>query len=81
MDDSTRAKENSHKDPNSTNSSPAPDLRSTATVAASSWSPSQNQGSIRSSLGLSEHSDSEFSTVPLTSTESNFHSSRAPPKY
>ncbi|GLT60638.1 hypothetical protein SLA2020_333960 [Shorea laevis] len=40
-------------------------------------SPSSSLGSIR----LSEQSESEFSNIPLTSTESASRSSRLPPKY
>lgn len=83
MDDAAKAQEESHKGPTSTNSSSSTDdYRSIATGASSAfakpnWSPSQN----RSNFGLSENSDSEFSTVPLTSSESNLYSSRLPPKY
>ncbi|XP_031092148.1 golgin candidate 4 [Ipomoea triloba] len=35
----------------------------------------------RGSFQLAEHSDSEFSTVPLTSSETNYQFSRPPPRY
>ncbi|KAL5571504.1 hypothetical protein UlMin_021101 [Ulmus minor] len=46
-------------------------------------SPSRSSGPFpfHGNVGQSEHSDSEFSTVPLTSSDSNFYSSKPLPKY
>ncbi|OMP06255.1 putative Structural maintenance of chromosome 1 protein [Corchorus capsularis] len=78
-EEATRSKEDPHgRSPNAAGSGPSsslPDQRTTAGFgfSRSSFSPSQNsspapsQGNFRQF----EHSDSEFSTVPLTSSESN----------
>lgn len=82
-------KEELHKSPNIAKpSQPKPDPRTSAVVTASGFSranlaPSQNTSlfSFQGNVGNSEHSDSEFSTVPLSSSDSNFQSNRLLQKY
>ncbi|PON56774.1 Golgin candidate [Trema orientale] len=82
-------KEEFHKSPNIANVSPSkPDSRTTAIATSSgfsrtNFSPSQNTSPFpfRGNVGNSEHSDSEFSTVPLSSSDSNFQSSKLLQKY
>ncbi|XP_062090555.1 golgin candidate 4-like isoform X1 [Humulus lupulus] len=70
-------------------SPPKPDNRTNSFSTASGFSrtslfPSQNNTSpfpYRGNSGNSEHSDSEFSTVPLSSSESNFQSNRLLNRY
>ncbi|PON32694.1 Golgin candidate [Parasponia andersonii] len=86
---SVQDKEEFHKSPNIANVSPSkPDPRTTAIATApgfsrTNFSPSQNTGPFpfRGNVGNSEHSDSEFSTVPLSSSDSNFQSSKLLQKY
>ncbi|XP_021808006.1 golgin candidate 4 isoform X1 [Prunus avium] len=87
-DDSGRSQEDSHKTPTSAQAVPMePDHRTSTSGTESGFSrlnlsPIQNTSPLpfRSNF-RSEHSDSEFSTVPLTSAESNPYASRLLPRY
>lgn len=81
MDASGKDKEELHNAPNIANA--AADPRSSSGFSRTTLSPSQNSSPFpfRGNVGQTEHSDSEFSTVPLTSSESNFNSSRLLQKY
>ncbi|XP_048334962.2 golgin candidate 4 isoform X1 [Ziziphus jujuba] len=90
MDDPGRSKEESFKSPKSASAgSHVQDHRASAMdthpapgFSRTNLSTSHNSGHFpfHSNFRQSEHSDSEFSTVPLTSSESNFNSSRRLPK-
>ncbi|XVE73792.1 hypothetical protein DITRI_Ditri11bG0146800 [Diplodiscus trichospermus] len=88
-EDASRSKEDLHgRSPNATGPSPSvSDQRITTTTSgfsSSSFSRTQNSGPVQASQGnfrQFEHSDSEFSTVPLTSSESSSRLSRLLPKY
>ncbi|KAL6290373.1 hypothetical protein ACE6H2_007883 [Prunus campanulata] len=87
-DDSGRSQEDSHKTPTPAQAVPMePDHRTSTSGTESGFSrlnlsPIQNTSPLpfRSNF-RSEHSDSEFSTVPLTSAESNPYASRLLPRY
>ncbi|XP_022770506.1 golgin candidate 4-like isoform X2 [Durio zibethinus] len=87
-EDASRSKESLHgRSPNAAGPSPSvSDQRTTTTASGfsrSSLSPSQNSSPVSSlgNLRQFEHSDSEFSTVPLMSSESSGRLSRLPPKF
>ncbi|XWS32114.1 hypothetical protein CRYUN_Cryun23aG0133100 [Craigia yunnanensis] len=86
-EDASISKEDLHgRSPNAAGPSPSvSDQRTTTTASGfsrSSFSPSQNSSPVSSQGNFRqfEHSDSEFSTVPLTSSESNARLSRLLPK-
>ncbi|EOX95844.1 GRIP-related ARF-binding domain-containing protein 1 isoform 1 [Theobroma cacao] len=87
-EDASRSKENLHgRSPDATGTSPSVPNQRTTTAGSgfsrSSFSPSQNSGPVppQGNFRQFEHSDSEFSTVPLTSSESSSRLSRLLPKY
>lgn len=81
MDASGKDKEELHNAPNIAIA--AADPTTSSGFSRPTLSPSQNSSPFpfRGNVGQTEHSDSEFSTVPLTSSESNFNSSRLLQKY
>ncbi|XVF33245.1 hypothetical protein REPUB_Repub17cG0152300 [Reevesia pubescens] len=88
VEDASRSKEDLHgRSPNAAGpSSSVSDQRTTTATSGfsrSSFSPSQNSSLVPSQGNFRqiEHSDSEFSTVPLTSSESSGRLSRLLPKY
>ncbi|CAN6568241.1 unnamed protein product [Malus baccata var. baccata] len=86
-DDSGRSQEDSYRTPTKSHTGPSnPDHRTTSGgepgFSRTNLSPIQDTSPspFRSNFRL-EHSDSEFSTVPLTSSESNPYASRMLPRY
>ncbi|XWS76950.1 hypothetical protein CRYUN_Cryun01aG0221900 [Craigia yunnanensis] len=86
-EDASRSKEDHGRSPIATGPSPSvSDQRTTTTASGfsrSSFSPSQNSSPVPSQGNFRqfEHSDSEFSTIPLTSSECSSRLSGLLPKY
>ncbi|CAN6704338.1 unnamed protein product [Malus baccata var. baccata] len=85
-DGSGRSDEDSYRTPSKAHMGPDPNHRTTTSgsepgFSRSNISPIQNTSSAPFGSNFREHSDSEFSTVPLTWSESNPYASRMLPGY
>ncbi|KAM1019311.1 hypothetical protein ACFX2C_040834 [Malus domestica] len=85
-DGSGRSDEDSYRTPSKAHMGPDPNHRTTTSgsepgFSRSNISPIQNTSSAPFGSNFREHSDSEFSTVPLTWSESNPYASRMLPRY
>lgn len=83
-DASGKDKDELHKTLNIANAAqPLADPKTSSGLSRATLSPGQNSSPFpfRGNVAQSDHSDSEFSTVPLTSSDSNFNSSILLQKY